>query len=48
MRQHYPGEVRNAIVAISASKADVKNVFVVDEDLDVFSDQQMEWALATR
>jgi 2,5-furandicarboxylate decarboxylase 1 len=26
----------------------VKNVFVVDPDIDVFSDQQMDWALATR
>lgn len=48
MRQRYPGEVRNAIAAAFASKADVKNVFVVDEDIDIFSDQQMEWALATR
>jgi 3-polyprenyl-4-hydroxybenzoate decarboxylase len=28
--------------------ANVKNVFVVDPDIDVFSDEQMEWALATR
>lgn len=48
MRQRYPGEVRNAIAAVFASKADVKHVFVVDEDLDIFSDEQMEWALATR
>jgi 2,5-furandicarboxylate decarboxylase 1 len=26
----------------------VKNVFVVDPDIDIFSDQQMDWALATR
>src|SRR5262249_52554062 len=26
----------------------VKNVFVVDPDIDVFSDEQMDWALATR
>ena len=48
MRQRYPGEVRNAIAAIHGSSADVKNVFVVDDDIDVFSDEQMEWALATR
>lgn len=48
MRQRYPGEVRNAIAAIHGSNADVKNVFVVDDDIDVFSDEQMEWALATR
>jgi hypothetical protein len=28
--------------------ANVKNVFVVDPDIDIFSDEQMEWALATR
>jgi UbiD family decarboxylase len=38
LRQRYPGEVRNAIAAVFASNADVKNVFVVDEDIDIFSD----------
>jgi 2,5-furandicarboxylate decarboxylase 1 len=48
MRQRYPGESRNAIAGVFACKADVKNVFVVDDDIDVFSDEQIEWALATR
>ncbi|WP_375779396.1 UbiD family decarboxylase [Bradyrhizobium sp. ma5] len=48
MRQRYPGEVRNAIASIFASKADVKHVFIVDEDVNIFSDEQMDWALATR
>jgi UbiD family decarboxylase len=48
LRQRYPGEVRNAIAAVFASNADVKNVFVVDEDIDIFNDSQMDWALATR
>jgi len=48
LRQRYPGEAVNAIAAVFGSVADVKNVFVVDEDIDVFSDEQMEWALATR
>ena len=26
----------------------MKHVFVVDEDIDIFSDSQMDWALATR
>jgi 3-polyprenyl-4-hydroxybenzoate decarboxylase len=26
----------------------VKNVFVVDPDIDIFSDEQIDWALATR
>jgi UbiD family decarboxylase len=48
MRPRYPGEPRNAIAAVFGSTADVKHVFVVDEDIDVFSDAQIDWALATR
>ncbi|HZD89474.1 MAG TPA: UbiD family decarboxylase [Pseudolabrys sp.] len=48
MRQRVPGEARNAIAAIFGSTAEVKHVFVVDDDVDIFSDAQMEWALATR
>jgi UbiD family decarboxylase len=48
IRQHSAGEGRNAISAVFASMANVKNVFVVDSDIDIFSDEEMEWALATR
>jgi UbiD family decarboxylase len=48
LRQRMPGEARNAIAAVFASLADVKHVFVVDEDVDVFDDEQIDWALATR
>lgn len=48
LRQRVPGEARNAIAAIFGCHGNVKNVFVVDPDIDVFSDQQMDWALATR
>jgi 3-polyprenyl-4-hydroxybenzoate decarboxylase len=48
MRQRVPGEARNAIAAVFACLANVKHVFVVDPDIDIFSDEQMEWALATR
>ncbi len=48
LRQRVPGESRNAIAAVFGSTADVKHVFVVDDDIDVFSDEQMDWALATR
>jgi UbiD family decarboxylase len=48
IRQRVPGEARNAIAAAFSSLANVKNVFVVDPDVDIFSDQQMDWALATR
>ena len=48
LRQRVPGEARNAIATAFGSLANVKNVFVVDPDIDVFSDEQLEWALATR
>jgi len=48
MRQRVPGEARNAITAAFSSLANVKHVFVVDPDIDIFSDAQMDWALATR
>ena len=48
IKQRYPGESRNAIAAVFCSTADVKHVIVVDEDVDVFSDEQVDWAFATR
>jgi 2,5-furandicarboxylate decarboxylase 1 len=48
MRQRVPGEARNAIHACFGCLANVKNVFVVDPDIDIADDKQMDWALATR
>jgi UbiD family decarboxylase len=48
LRQRVAGEARNAIAACFGALPNVKNVFVVDPDIDVFSDQEMDWALATR
>ncbi len=48
LRQRVPGEARNAIAACFAALVNVKNVFVVDPDIDIFCDEQMDWALATR
>jgi 3-polyprenyl-4-hydroxybenzoate decarboxylase len=48
IRQRVPGEARNAIAAVLGSLANTKNVFVVDADVDIFSDEEMDWALATR
>ena len=42
-----PGQARHAITALHAIPR-VKHVFVVDDDVDVFSDEEMEWAMATR
>jgi 2,5-furandicarboxylate decarboxylase 1 len=47
LKQRYPGEARTALYAVLGC-CSVKNVFVVDPDIDVFSDRQMEWALGTR
>ena len=47
LKQRYPGEARTALYTILGSVG-VKNAFVVDPDIDIFSDQQMEWALGTR
>jgi 2,5-furandicarboxylate decarboxylase 1 len=48
LRQRVPGEARNAIAAVFGSMAEAKHVFVFDDDIDVFSDEQTDWALATR
>jgi 2,5-furandicarboxylate decarboxylase 1 len=48
IRQRVPGEARNAIAAAFASTANVKSVYVVDPDVDIFSYEQMEWAMGTR
>jgi UbiD family decarboxylase len=48
VRQRVPGEARNAIAAVFGSMAEAKHVFVFDDDIDVFSDEQCDWALATR
>jgi UbiD family decarboxylase len=48
LRQRVPGEARNAIAACMGALANCKNVYVVDPDIDIFSDEQMDWAMATR
>jgi 2,5-furandicarboxylate decarboxylase 1 len=42
------GEARMAMLAAMANNADIKHVVVVDEDIDIFDMEQVEWALATR
>jgi len=42
------GDARNAIAAVFGCLVNVKHVFVVDPGVDIWSDEQMEWALATR
>ncbi|MGC2123235.1 MAG: UbiD family decarboxylase [Xanthobacteraceae bacterium] len=48
LRQRVPGDARNAIAAIFGSHAEAKHVFAFDPDIDVFSDEECDWAMATR
>ena len=48
LRQRVPGDARNAIAAIFGSHAEAKHVFAFDSDIDVYSDEETDWALATR
>jgi UbiD family decarboxylase len=48
LRQRVPGDARNAIAAIFGSHAEAKHVFAFDADIDVFSEEETDWAFATR
>lgn len=43
-----PGDARNALLAALGSRANIKLAVVVDEDIDITSDELVEWAVATR
>ena len=47
IKQTAPGQARAAISALHAL-VQVKAAFVVDDDVDVFDNEEMEWALASR
>ena len=42
------GDGMNAIMAAFTGHPSMKHVIIVDEDIDIFDDQQVEWAVATR
>lgn len=48
LRDPAPGVAINAIMAILAVSTVVKTVVVVDDDVDIFDDEQVSWAVATR
>jgi 2,5-furandicarboxylate decarboxylase 1 len=48
LRQRVPGDARNAIAAIFGSHAEAKHVFAFDADIDVFSEEETDWAFASR
>jgi 3-polyprenyl-4-hydroxybenzoate decarboxylase len=47
LKRGSPGQARLAISALF-SLPTVKHAFIVDEDVDVFADEEVEWAMATR
>lgn len=47
-RKRHEGEPKNVIAAAFSAHADVKQVIVVDEDVDVHDPTAVEWAVATR
>lgn len=48
MKKRNEGEAKNAIFAAFAGHYDVKQVIVVDEDIDIFDTDEVEWCVATR
>lgn len=48
MKPRQPGEVKNVILAAFAAHYDIKHVIVVDEDVDIYNAEMVEWAVATR
>ena len=42
------GDGMNAIMAAFTGHPSMKHVIIVDEDIDIFDDRQVEWAVATR
>ena len=48
LKKTHEGQPKNVIMAAFGAHYDVKQVIVVDEDVDVHQPQQVEWAVATR
>ncbi|WP_017729030.1 UbiD family decarboxylase [Halalkalibacterium ligniniphilum] len=48
MKKRNEGEGKNVILSAFAGHYDVKHVVVVDEEVDIYNLEEVEWALATR
>ena len=48
IRKQHQGDGKNAIMAAFGAHTSMKQVVIVDEDVDVFDDRDVEWAIATR
>lgn len=48
LRKTHEGQPKNVLLAAFGAHYDLKQVIVVDEDVDVHDPEQVEWAVATR
>ena len=48
IRKNKEGDGVNAIMAAFTGHPSMKNVIIVDDDIDIFDDREVEWAVATR
>ncbi|HEX8007641.1 MAG TPA: UbiD family decarboxylase [Trebonia sp.] len=48
VRSPRPGTARHAAMIVFTAVTTVKHVVIVDDDVDVFDSEQVEWAIATR
>jgi UbiD family decarboxylase len=48
IEQRLSGQAKNAILAVLGADLYMKRVVIVDDDVDVFNDRQVNWAIATR
>jgi 3-polyprenyl-4-hydroxybenzoate decarboxylase len=48
IKKRNEGEAKNAIFAALANSFDIKHVVVVDDEVDIFNMEEVEWAIATR
>jgi len=48
IKKRFEGQAKNAIMAAFAAEMYMKHVVVVDEDIDVYDEREVLWAIATR
>ena len=48
MEKRSEGEAKNVILGAFGGHYDIKQVVVVDEDVDIHDPREVEWAVATR
>jgi 2,5-furandicarboxylate decarboxylase 1 len=48
VRSARPGTAQHAAMAVFAAVTTLKHVVIVDDDVNVFDSEQVEWAVATR